>query len=378
MAPDNRDDATASGTETRPLASLLPSAGRIAAADLRDFCTRVLQTLGVPQADADVTAEALVTADLRGIDSHGTAHLRRYVAGLRNGSINARPSMQIQGETPSTALLDGDHGLGFVVGYRGMQLAIEKARQAGTGWVVARRSTHYGAAGYWAGLAVEQGMIGISMTVATAHVAPTFASRAALGTNPIAIGVPAGHEPPFLLDMATSVVPMGRLEVYTRLGKPLPLGWLLDTSGTPITDAAEGFRMAARCDAILMPLGGAGDAGSGYKGYGLGLGVEILTSLLAGYAGEVRPNPHGEPELGQFFGAMRVDAFRPLAEFAAAMDGRLAELKAMPTLPGAERVMVAGQKEWESTQERIAHGIPLHPLVQQELAEIGKQLGLAF
>ena len=249
------------------------------------FCVRVLVAAGISCQDAEITANALVAADLRGIDSHGVAHLGRYVGGLENGTITTQPNIKILNETPSTALLDGDRGLGFVVAHRSMELAIQKAKAAGSGLVVARRSTHYGAAGYWAAMALSHGLIGFSMTNAGPKVAPTFGSRAMLGTNPIGLAVPADQEPPFVLDMATSVVPAGRLEIYARKGQSLPDGWVIDSSGQPIHDPVTALTAVRGDEMSILPLGGEGESLSGYKGYGLSMGVEILSSMLAGYPG---------------------------------------------------------------------------------------------
>jgi L-2-hydroxycarboxylate dehydrogenase (NAD+) len=351
---------------------------RIQADQLLGLCKHVFVALGVTECDAEIASAALVAADLRGVDSHGVAHLARYVRGLENGSLKSRPDTRVLQETPSTALLDGDLGLGFIVAHRAMELAIGKATAAGSGWVVVRRATHYGAAGYWAAMALQYGFIGVSMTNSTPRVAPTFGARGMLGTNPIALAVPADQEAPFVLDMATSVVPLGRLEVYAREGWPLPAGWVIDTSGQTVTDAQAARAGTTRREMAALPLGGAGEVGSGYKGYGLALGVEILTSLLAGYDDEMCVIPGREPEVGQLFGALSVEAFRPLIGFGAAMDRRLRALKDSPTLPGAERVLVAGQREFEAMQDRLQHGIPLHPHVVEELTEIGQRFGYPF
>ncbi|MCD6554052.1 MAG: Ldh family oxidoreductase, partial [Anaerolineae bacterium] len=206
---------------------------------LKDFCTRVFEKLGVPRDDAEVTSDVLVLANLRGIDSHGVARLRRYVNGLRDGVMVARPEIQVVRETPATALIDAGAGLGQPVSYRAMQKAIEKALEVGAGFVTVRNSNHYGIAGYYAMMALEHDCIGISMTNAAVLVVPTFGRDAMLGTNPISVAAPAGQERPFVLDMATSTVPQGKLEVYHRLEKPIPLGWATDETGTPTTDAGR-------------------------------------------------------------------------------------------------------------------------------------------
>lgn len=351
---------------------------RVNAERLLGFCRQAFIAAGLNPEDAGIAADALVTTDLRGVDSHGVAHLPRYLTGLLNGSLNRRPNIRVLSETASTALVDGDRGLGFVVSYRAMQIAIQKAKTAGSGWVVVRGGTHYGAAGYWASLALEHHLIGFSLCTSASRIAPTFGAAGMVGTNPIAIAVPAGVEPPFLLDMATCVVPMGRLEIHAREKKPLPEGWVIDAQGRPITDPELAFKLTHSAEAMLLPLGGVGEVHSGYKGYGLGVAVEIMCNLLGGYAGAVVQEPGRESECGQFFGALSVEAFRPLGEFQTALDARLREYKATPALPGAERVLVAGQKEAESSAERLRDGIPLSEKVIEQLREAGLKLGVAF
>jgi L-2-hydroxycarboxylate dehydrogenase (NAD+) len=248
---------------------------------LKDFCTQVFEKMGVPHDDAEVTSDVLVLANLRGIDSHGVARLKRYVDGLRDGVMLPRPKIEVVHETPTTALMDGGAGLGQPVGVRGMQLAIEKASEMGVGFVAVRNSNHYGIAGYYALMALENEMMGISSTNADVLVVPTFSRDALLGTNPIAVAAPAGQERAFVLDMATSTVPRGKLEVYDRMEKPIPLGWATDEQGIPTADAQqvlENFK--ARAGGGLLPLGGAGEEFGGHKGYGLALLVDILCGVL--------------------------------------------------------------------------------------------------
>ncbi|MBU0705281.1 MAG: Ldh family oxidoreductase, partial [Chloroflexi bacterium] len=265
---------------------------RIQAEPLKDFSTQVFQKLGIPEEDARITADVLVAADLRGVDSHGVARLRRYVNGLRDGMMLARPEVEVMTETPVTALIDAGGGLGQPVSYRAMEQAIQKARDYGAGFVTVRNSNHYGIAGYYAMMALEHDCIGISMTNAAVLVVPTFGRDSMLGTNPIAVAAPAGEERPFVLDMATSTVPRGKLEVYNRLEKPIPSGWATDETGAPTDDAGrvlENFKQ--RASGGLLPLGGAGELLSGHKGYGLSLWVDIFCAVLSGaaYADTVYP-----------------------------------------------------------------------------------------
>lgn len=352
---------------------------------LRDFCTRVFEKMGVPPEDAAVTADVLVAADLRGISSHGVARLKRYVDGLRDGVMVARPNIEIVRETPCTALMDGGAGLGQPVGVRGMKLAIEKALEVGVGFVAVRNSNHYGIAGYYAMMALEHDCIGLSMTNADVMVVPTFGRDAMLGTNPISVAAPAGQERPFVLDMATSTVPRGKLEEYDRQGKPLPLGWATDERGLPTADAGRVLdNFKKRAGGGLLPLGGAGELLGGHKGYGLVLLVDVLCAVLSGaaYANLVYPKtPDGKPlpsNIGHFFGAWRVDAFRPVEEFKAAMDDLQRRLKNSPKAEGAERIYIHGEKEYEETERRLAHGIPLHPKVVADLQEIAQKVGVEY
>jgi len=327
----------------------------------------------------------LVAADLRGIDSHGVARLRRYVEGLQTGVMVARPQEQVVRETPATALIDAGAGLGQPVSYRAMQMAIRKALEVGAGFVTVRNSNHYGIAGYYAMMALEHDCIGMSMTNADVLVVPTFGRNAMLGTNPIAVAAPAGEEPPFVLDMATSTVPRGKLEVYHRLGKPMPLGWATDERGIATEDAGrvlENFKK--RAGGGLLPLGGEGELFSGHKGYGLALWVDVFCAVLSGaaYADLVYPRtPDGKPlpaNLGHFFGAWRVDAFRPVEEFKAAMDDLQRRLKNTPKAEGATRIYIHGEKEYEETERRLREGIPLNPKVAADLQAIAAELGVEY
>lgn len=352
---------------------------------LKDFCKRVFGKLGVPPEDADITADVLVEADLRGIDSHGVARLRRYVKGLQVGQMVPRPKVTVVHETATTAFLDGGGGLGPPIGYKGMQIAIEKAKETGVGFVAVRNSNHYGIAGYYAMMALRHDMIGISMTNADTLVVPTFGRKAILGTNPISVAVPAGRERPFVLDMATSTVPRGKIEVYHRLGKDLPLGWATDERGLPTTDAGRVLKnLAERAGGGLLPLGGAGELMGGHKGYGLALLVDILCGALpgAGYADTIYPKgPDGRPlpaNVGHFFGALRIDGFRPLEEFKATMDDLLRRLKDSPKAEGQQRIWIHGEKEFEMAEERRKKGIPLHPTVASELHAIAEELGVEY
>lgn len=355
---------------------------RIQAEALRGFTTQVFQKLGVPAHDAEITSEVLLSADLRGVDSHGVARLPRYVNGIRDGVMVPGVEPKIVIETPTTATLDAADGLGQPASVLGMELAMQKAKQSGAGFVTVRNSNHYGIAGYYALMALQHDLIGISLTNADTLVVPTFGKKTLFGTNPIAVAIPAGEEKPYVLDMATSVVPRGKLEVYSRLGKEMPLGWATGPDGNPTTDAALSLKGLASKDVMggILPLGGAGELFSGHKGYGLALLVEILCGVLAGTAyGElVYPvSAEGKPlpsKIGHFFGAIRVDGFRPIDEFKADMDNLIRMIKNSPKADGQERIYIHGEKEFEIEEERRRRGIPLHSKVVANLKKIADEL----
>jgi LDH2 family malate/lactate/ureidoglycolate dehydrogenase len=266
-----------------------------------------------------------------------------------------------------------------------MKEAIAKASEYGCGFATVRNSNHYGIAGFYAMMALEHDMIGISTTNAAVLVVPTFGRDSMYGTNPIALAVPGNQERAFVMDMATSTVPRGKLEVYHRQEKSLPLGWATDEKGVPTSDASRVLdNFAKRAGGGLLPLGGAGEEYSGYKGYGMGLMVEILSSVLPGAAflTSVYPkDPEGKAlpaNLGHFFGAWRLDAFRPADEFKADMDAFVRELRGAELAEGASRIYVHGEKEWEEADRRQAQGIPLEAKVEASLRQIAVDLGVTY
>jgi len=345
----------------------------------------VFEKLGVSHDDARVTADVLVHANLRGIDSHGVARLARYVGGLKSGVMVAGAQPQVVVETPTTVTLDAMAGLGQPVSHQAMLMAIDKARQYGCGFAAVRNSNHYGIAGYYAMMALDHDMIGFSTTNADVLVVPTFSRDAMYGTNPLALAVPAGQERPFVLDMATSTVPRGKLEVYNRKGKDLPVGWATDERGIPTVDAGKVLdNFTKRAGGGLLPLGGAGEEFSGYKGYGMGMLVEILSAVLPGaaYLTSVYPkDADGKPlpaNLGHFFGAWRLDAFRPPDQFKADMDDLIRRLKGGRLAEGASRIYIHGEKEFEQTERRMQQGVPLEAKVVDSLKQIADQTGVEY
>ncbi len=349
---------------------------------LKSFTYQIFKKIGCADEDASLASDVLISADLRGVDSHGVARLSGYVRLWEAGRLNPTPEVKIVHETPSTAVVDGDRGLGLVVGPKAMNVAIEKAKNVGTGWVSVKNSNHFGIAGYHSLLAVENDMIGISMTNASPLVSPTFSKERMLGTNPIAVGIPAGEQPPFVADFATTTAANGKLEILQRKGEDTPEGWVQDKEGNTITDA-HGLKKGG----ALLPLGSDRDHGS-HKGYCLGSIVDIFSAVLSGgsYGPWAPPfvsflplaeDMPGEG-LGHFFGAMRVDAFRPKEEFKAHMDKWISRFREAEPINEMQKVLIPGDPEREMTKTRLNEGIPLHESVENDLSELGKKLGVNF
>lgn len=336
--------------------------------------------MGCPEEDAHQGADVLISADLRGVDSHGVARLKGYVRLHEKGRLNPTPNIKIIHETPTTAVVDGDAGLGLVVGPKAMGIALEKAAKVGTGWVAVRNSNHYGIAGYHAMKALEKDCIGWSFTNASPLVSPTFGKERLLGTNPICVAIPADKEPPFVLDMATTTAANGKLEVLQRKDEDAPFGWLADENGQVTTDA-HGLKKGGS----MLPLGGDRIHGS-HKGYGLGALVDILCGVLPGanYGPWVPPfvsfiDPLDEKVgegLGHFFGAMRVDAFRPADEFKSHMDNWIQRFRSSEPVDGQERVLIPGDPERETEAIRKKEGLHLLPAVVEDLQNLGKEFGV--
>lgn len=347
---------------------------------LREFCTRVFAHHGVPAAEAGRAADVLVTSDLRGIDSHGVARLVFYHDFLSNGRINARPNLQIVRETPSTATVDGDNGLGLVVGPKANDIALAKADQVGSGWVTVRRSNHYGIAGYYPLEALRRDSIGWAMTNASSQVAPLGGADRMIGTNPIAIAFPGLEEPPIVIDMATSVVAYGKIEVARRKGEAIPAGWALDSSGVTTTDPnALGEKYA------LLPLGSDREHG-GHKGYCLAAMVDILCAVLSGASwGPFAPHfvssvvvPQGQVGhgIGHFFGAMRINAFIDPPEFKRQIDHWIRTFRAARPAAGTSGPLIPGDPEREAEALRGREGIPILPPVMGTLRRVAQETGV--
>ena len=344
---------------------------------LAAFTKSIFGKIGCSEQDAALATETLLSADLRGVDSHGIARLTGYVRLWEVKRVNASPSIKIIHETPSTGVVDGDAGLGLVVAPYAMQIAIDKAKNVGTGWVSVQNSNHFGIAGHHAMMALQHDMIGIAMTNASALVAPTFSKAKMLGTNPIAVAIPAGTEPPFVADFATTTAANGKLEILQRKNQPVPKGWVQTSEGDDSINAHE-----LKDGGALLPLGGNRE-GSSHKGYMLGSIVDIFSGVLSGgnFGPWVPPfpaylaMPANMPGkgIGHFFGAMRIDAFRPGEDFKKNMDQWISALKNAEPIHKKQPVIIPGEPEATIETERRKNGIPLVKSVVQELNNLGEK-----
>jgi L-2-hydroxycarboxylate dehydrogenase (NAD+) len=349
---------------------------------LAQFSKNIFLSIGSNEADANLATQVLLRADLRGIDSHGIARLSGYVRLWQAKRVNATPKVQIVHETASTATVDGDSGLGLVVAPKAMQIAIDKAKNCGSGWVSVRNSNHFGIAGYHAMMALENDMIGFAMTNASALVAPTFGKEKMLGTNPIAMAVPTKNQPPFVADFATTTAANGKLEILQRKNLQTPDGWVQDEHGGNSNDAH-----ILKTKGALLPLGSDRDHGS-HKGYALGSIVDILSGVLsaANYGPWVPPFPAYVPMpenqpgkgIGHFLGAMRIDAFQPADEFKTHMDRWIERFRQTEAIDPQQPVLVPGDPEREMEKERMEKGIPLLDVVVADLEILAKDFGLTF
>jgi ureidoglycolate dehydrogenase (NAD+) len=341
---------------------------RVDAALLTRFCSDLLVAAGLRAGDADLVAGSLVSADLRGVGSHGVMRLPIYVERMRRGLIATRPVIEVLRTAPATAVVDGGNGPGQVVAVRAMDEAVALAREAGAGFVAVRRSNHFGAAGWFALRAAGAGMIGLAVTHAEADVVPYGGARPALGTNPLAVAVPRGDGPALLVDMATSAVAMGKVLLAASEGRGIPDGWGVDAAGEPTTDPR-------RVRAVL-PM-------AGPKGYGLAFVVEVLAALLSGSrsGSEVRrmyddfDAPHG---VGHFLGAIDVARFVPLDGFTAGLADLAGRIGSVPPAAGFEEVLLPGEPEERAEARNRRDGVPLGEEVRRELAALGAAHGVAW
>ena len=355
--------AVAASQDTRP---------RIAAADLEDFFRRAFEAAEYSAEDAKTVARVLITADVHAIESHGAPLAHGYITRTRRGLINPRPNIRVISEYPGTLVLDADDGLGPVVGDYAMRRAVEKARVNGVATVTVRNSNHYASCFYYPLIAIEAGMAGMTMTTSGPLVLPTFGAAPVLGTNPIGLGFPGGNnEPAFVLDMATSIVALGKVNVYGREGKTLPEGWAYDEQMHPTTDPKK--------TKWLTTLGIDRDHSS-QKGYGLNVAGDLFCGLLSGgrYSAQQSVRAEGHERTSHMFSAWRIDAFVGLDEYRARFDEYIGMLHACPPMDPAQPVMVPGEPEYRAERERRANGIPLHPIIYDDLAQLAKELEIAF
>lgn len=349
---------------------------------LRTFTEEIFSKIGVTTADAQQAADVLLSADLRGIDSHGVARLSGYVRLWEKQRINANPQIKIIHESPSTASLDGDAGLGLVVAPRAMQIAIDKAKVCGSGWVSVQNSNHFGIAAYHAMMALPHDMIGIAMTNASPLVAPTFSAERMLGTNPMCYVFPAGKYKPLVMDSATSAAANGKLEIAQRKIEAIPEGWVQTKEGLASTDANE-----LKNGGSLLPLGSQYKTGS-HKGYGFSAVVDILSAVLSGanygpwvppFVAFLDPLPNLPGRgIGHFLGAMRIDGFRPAADFKLHMDNWIDRFKHAKRADKNQQVIIPGEPEFEAADERRKTGIPLNAEVVKDLQQLAQKLSVQF
>jgi len=349
---------------------------------LERFMTDVFKAAGVPEEDAKICADVLIESDKRGIDSHGINRLKTiYIDRIKDGILNPVTNIEIVREGPTTAVVDGHNGMGMVVAKKSMEMAIEKARKYGMGMVAVRNSTHYGIAGYYATMATKEDMIGITGTNARPSIAPTFGVENMLGTNPLTFGIPTDEEFPFVLDCATSITQRGKIEVYAKLGKQLPPGWVIDENGNTMTDPEETLVALTKGKAALTPLGGIGEETAGYKGYGYATVVEILSAALqsGSYLKMLTGIENGKKvpyRLGHFFIAINVSAFVDPDEFKKTAGNILRELRNSRKAPGHDRIYTAGEKEYLAWLERKENGVPINEELQKEIKTLIQEFNL--
>jgi L-2-hydroxycarboxylate dehydrogenase (NAD+) len=350
-----------------PVATEAP---RVQAATLAAFITRALQAAGLPAGDADVVAGLMVEADLRGSDTHGVIRLPLYLRRLKAGGVNPRPNIRIVREKPSTALVDGDNGIGHLVMRFAAQTAIEKAKQSGVAWVGARMSNHAGPAALYATMPLAHDMIGLYLAVGSNnHLPPWGSTENLLGTNPIAIAIPAGDEPPIVLDMAPTVAAFGKVRLKAQRGEEMPVGWMIGRDGKPLTDPKRAD------EGLLLPIGD-------YKGSGLSLIIGLLAGTLNGAAFgrdviDFVKEPGKATNTGHAIVAIAVDGFMPVADFKRHVDVAIRAMRGAERLPGVERIWLPGEQSHRKREERARNGIPMPKPLRDSLDAAARDLGIA-
>jgi LDH2 family malate/lactate/ureidoglycolate dehydrogenase len=349
---------------------------------LKTFVKNVFIKMGCSVEDAEVIADVFIAAELRGLPSHGMLRLKDYFQLWTSKRINVKPNIKVVHETPSTAVVDGDNAVGMVPAYRSMQIAIEKAKQAGTGWVATRNSNHFGIAGYYAMMALKHDMIGISVTNANPLVAPTFSIQRMLGTNPLAVAIPAGKYLPFVADFSSTPISRGKLAVMEKKGEKCSFGYVQDKDGNPSNEPGILSKGGS-----MLTLGGDYEHGS-HKGYCLAATIDIFSSVLSGanFGPFVPPSVAYLPVLeskvgegtGHFFGAMRIDAFQSAEKFKAKMDEWIETFKKAKSAPNNPPVVIPGEPEFENEVKINKEGIELVPAIAKDVKEIADYLGIPF
>ena len=348
---------------------------------LENFMRDVFTGLGVHEEDAKIIAKVLITSDLRGIDSHGIQRCKMYYDRIKAGIYDVNTKIDIIKDGPTTALLDGNCGMGHVIAYKAMKMAIEKAKMYGLGAVAVRNSTHFGIAGYYSLMAIKEGMIGLTVTNARPSIPPTFGVEPMLGTNPLTIGAPTDEEFPFLLDAATSIIQRGKVEVYDRINKPLPENTVIDENGEFITDAGKVLKRMLERKAALLPLGGKGEDTAGYKGYGYATVVELLSAALQNgvYLRDtlgIVEDGQKRLKVGHFFLAINTESFVGIGSFKKTAGNIMRDLRNSPKDSGESRIYTAGEKEFKAEMERKKTGIPVNKSLQKDIKIMQEELGL--
>lgn len=349
---------------------------------VRGFMADVFTGLGVPGEEAEICADVLIASDLRGIDSHGVGRLKMYYDRIKLKIQKPVTKIDVIKETETTAVLDGNHGMGQVISTTAMKMAIQKAQKYGMGSVAVRNSTHYGIAGYYPLMAIAEGMIGLTVTNARPSIPPTFGVTPSLGTNPLTFGVPTDEPFPFLIDCATSISQRGKIEFLDRAEKPTPEGWAIDQEGKPVTDTKKLLGDLVAGTAALLPVGGAGELLGGHKGYGWAVMVEILSAALTNGAfmedlkGKDKDGKPAPYKLGHFFLAINIESFIGLDQFKKTAGSIMRALRNSKKVPGEERIYTAGEKEYEMEKQRRKNGIPINENLQKNLLIMKNELGL--
>jgi len=348
---------------------------------LESFMRDVFIGLGVPKGDAHIIAEVLIASDIRGIDTHGIQRCKMYFDRIRAGMYEVITKIDIVKDGPTTALWDGNCGMGHVIAYKAMKTAIEKAKKYGLGSVAVRNSTHFGIAGYYSLMATKEGMIGFAVTNARPSMPPTFGVEPMLGTNPLTVGAPTDEEFPFLIDCATTIIQRGKVELYNRINKPLPDGVVITDDGKTETDPAKILEGMSKGKAALLPLGGKGESTSGYKGYGYATLVELLSAALQNgiYLKDtigIVENGQKRLKVGHFFLAINIESFLSIGSFKKTAGNIMKGLRESKKAPGEEKIYTAGEKEFIAEQERLKTGIPINKSLQEDIKIMRKELHL--